>query len=175
VARVLSTKVVIPQPDTAVTELQEALRAAFELHYPWLLRLCTALSGRRDVAEDIAQEAFVRIAPRIEQLTDEEIGPYLRRVAINLWKNRVRRFVVERRHREHVPASQPGEVEGVDEHDAVWQALLTLPDRQRACVVLRYYESLSEREIARALGCSVGTVKSHTSRAMARLRKELEP
>jgi RNA polymerase sigma factor (sigma-70 family) len=61
----------------------------------------------------------------------------------------------------------------IEERDAVWQAILRLPARQRACLVLRYYEELTEQETADILRCSVGTVKSQTSRALSRLRREL--
>jgi RNA polymerase sigma-70 factor (sigma-E family) len=149
----------------------DSLRAAFEQHYTPLLRLCVALTGRREVAEDIVQDAFVRVAPRIARLQPAEVGPYLRRVAVNLWRNRLRRLRLERRHSGLRPVVQPAT--GLEERDEVWSALMRLPTGQRACVVLRYYEDLSERTVAEILHCSVGTVKSQTSRGLTRLGKEL--
>ena len=137
-----------------------------------MLRLCFLLTGRRDAAEDLAQEAFVRLAGKIDRLESEAIGPYVRRIAVNLWKNRLRRLAIELRHRgsEAPPRERAAPIEDRDE---LWTAVKRLPTRQRACVVLRYYEDLTERETADTLGCSIGTVKSQTSRALSRLRKEL--
>lgn len=153
-------------------EVREALRAAFEEHYAPLLRLCIALSGRVEVAEDIVQDAFVRVAPRVAGLRPDEVGPYLRRVVVNLWKDRLRRFATELKHLRQEPSPPAAATTGED-RDAMWRALLRLPTRQRACVVLRYYEDLSEREVAEVLSCSTGTVKSQTSRALSKLRREL--
>lgn len=125
---------------------------------PWL-RLCTALSGEKDVAEDIVQEAFVRVADKIASLRSDEIGPYLRRVVVNLWKNKLRRLGVEMRHRVSPRSDHLAEDE-IESRDAIWTALLRLSGRQRACLVLRFYEGLAEREVAEVLGCSVGTVGS---------------
>jgi RNA polymerase sigma-70 factor (sigma-E family) len=147
------------------------LRAAFEEHYTPLLRLCLALTGKRETAEDIVQDAFVRVAPKLSRLHGPEVGPYLRRVVLNVWRSRLRRLRLERRQgdvRLREPVSS-----GLEDRDEIWQALRRLPDRQRACVVLRYYEDLPERRVAEILRCSVGTVKSQTSRALARLREEL--
>jgi RNA polymerase sigma-70 factor (sigma-E family) len=152
--------------------VDEPLRAAFEEHYSAVVRFCVLLSGRRDVAEDLAQEAFVRLAPRIDRLEPAAVGPYVRRSAVNLWKNRLRRLALERRHEEKGP-SQPAARPAVEDRDELWSAVLRLPLRQRACLVLRYYEDLSEKETASTLGCSVGTVKSQTSKALAKLRREL--
>ena len=151
--------------------VDEPLRQAFEEHYVSVVRFCVLLSGRPDVAEDLAQESFVRLATKIEGLDVEKVGPYVRRIAVNLWKNRLRRAAVELRHRPRAedPVSSSS---GVEERDVVWTALKRLPVRQRACVVLRYYEDLPEKDVAATLGCSVGTVKSQTSKALARLRKE---
>ena len=149
------------------------MRLAFEQHYVQLLRLCILLSGRRDIAEDLVQEAFVRAATRVPGLEIEEVGPYLRRVAVNVWKNRLRRLALENRPRALRRDNQAPEQSSYDERDALWQAVKRLPKRQRACVVLRFWEDLTESEVAVLLGCSVGTVKSHTSRALARLRKEV--
>jgi RNA polymerase sigma-70 factor (sigma-E family) len=152
----------------------KAMRAAFEQHYVTLFKLSVALSGRREIAEDIVQDAFVAAAPRIGQLGSEEVGPYMRRVVVNLWKNRLRRLAVEIRHRRGIGAvgrSEP--TQSFEDRDEVWRALSRLPDRQRACVVLRHYMDLSEREVAEVLGCSLGTVKSQTARALTKLRREI--
>jgi RNA polymerase sigma-70 factor (sigma-E family) len=147
----------------------EELRRAFESHYEGLVRLGTLLSGRRELAEDLVQEAFMRAASTIHRLPDDEVRPYLRATVVNLWRNRLRRLALELRHREERPEQDLSPA--FEERDAMWQAICTLPTRQRACVVLRYYEDLTERETATVLGCSVGTVKSQTSRALSRLRR----
>lgn len=153
---------------------RDGLRRAFEQHYARLFRLCLLLSGHRERAEDVAQEAFVRAASRLETLPPDEAGPYLRTTALNVWRNRMRRRALERRTPwRSVSRTTDSPEADVDKREQLWPAVLRLPVRQRACVVLRYYEDLSERETARILGCSVGTVKSQTSRALTRLRREL--
>jgi RNA polymerase sigma-70 factor (sigma-E family) len=129
--------------------------------------MATLLTGRQEMAEDLVQDAFERAASRLDGLSQAKVRPYLRATVMNLWRNRLRRFAVERRYRE-----VPGQVVSppFEDRDELWEAICTLPDRQRACLVLRYYEDLSERDAAAVLGCSVGTVKSQTSRALARLR-----
>jgi RNA polymerase sigma-70 factor (sigma-E family) len=161
---------------TGVLPAQDRLRAAFEEHASSLLRLCLLLAARREEAEDIVQESFVRIAPRLDRLDQEVVWPYLRRVAINIWKNRIRRAMAEVRAgtREAEGAGYHSDDPGrIDERERVLHSLRGLPPRQRACVVLRYYADLSERETATLLACSVGTVKSQTSKALAKLREVL--
>lgn len=153
--------------------MQEAMRIAFERHYLSLLRLSVALTGRREAAEDLVQEAFVRSALRITQLGPDDVGPYLSRVVANLWKNRLRRLAVEARHL--LFTTQEAEsVPPLEERELLWRALMRLPIKQRACLVLRFYEDLAELDVAAVLGCSVGTVKSQTSRGLAKLRKAVK-
>jgi RNA polymerase sigma-70 factor (ECF subfamily) len=150
----------------------EPLRNAFDDHSARLLRLCVLLLGRREGAEDLMQDSFVRLASRVGGLDREAVWPYLRRIAVNLANDRFRRAALDLRVR---LATRPTELDHPDiglAHE-VWEAVRRLPLRQRACVVLRYYEDMTERDIAAALRCSPGTVKSATSRAMGRLRKEL--
>ena len=118
------------------------------------------------------QEAFVRAATALPRLSDEETGPYLRTVALNVWRNRLRRLLLERRIR--MPwLTMSHDEQSFEERDAMWRAMRRLPPRQRACLVLRYYEDLSERETATVLRCSIGTVKSLSSRGLERLRREM--
>jgi RNA polymerase sigma-70 factor (sigma-E family) len=151
----------------------DRLRLVFETSSVPLLRLCTLLTKRREDAEDLVQESFIRLAPKLEGLSDEMVWPYLRQIAINLWKNRLRRLALEIRVRAHRYVEAQSEGSAYEERDLVWAAVLELPPRQRACVVLRYYEDLNERVTAAVLGCSVGTVKSQTSKALGRLGEVL--
>ena len=151
----------------------DRLRLVFDRNGVALLRLCTLLTKRREDAEDLVQESFVRLAPKLHGLDDGAVWPYLRQIALNLWKNRLRRISLEIRARTHHSADVPPATGAFEEHDRIWSAVLGLPPRQRACVVLRYYEDLTERETAAVLGCSMGTVKSQSSKALARLGEVL--
>ncbi len=138
-------------------------------------RLAYLLVGDTDAAQDIAQEAFVRVGPRLRWLRDPEKARfYLRTTVINLcrahWRRRERersqQTVDQRRlvQADHGPR--------VDQRDEMVAALLKLPLRQRSALVLRFYEDLSEHQTAEILGCPVGTVKSSVSRALQTLREE---
>lgn len=163
----------MPDADRDAEGIQDTLRHAFETNYESLLKLSYLYSGRWEMAEDLAQEAFVRAAPKISGIPTAEVPLYLRRTLINLWKNRMRRAAVERRARARVQWLTEV-VTPITEPDlTLWNAVRSLPPRQRACVILRFHEDLSEQQVAKTLGCSVGTVKSSTSRALAKLRMEL--
>ena len=140
-------------------------------------RLGFLLTGDPELARDLAQEAFVRLVTRLAGLRKvEAVEAYLRRSIVNLARNHWRRLGRERAFlRQEGPAiarraaSQPD----VAAREALWEALSRLPYRQRAALVLRFYEDLSERRTAQALGCPVGTVKSLVSRGLGRLRSEM--
>jgi RNA polymerase sigma-70 factor (sigma-E family) len=155
--------------DQVAVVAKDALREAFERHYASLLRLSLLLTGSKEDAEDIVQESFARAANRIGQLEPEDRGRYMRTVVLNTWRTRHRRSRLEART--WLGFHQRREPEEVEERDALWRALQHLPTRQRACLVLRYFEDLPDREIGELLGCSVGTVKSQVSRGLRRLRQ----
>ncbi|MDP9203301.1 MAG: SigE family RNA polymerase sigma factor [Gemmatimonadota bacterium] len=151
----------------------EAWRLAFEGHYRAMLRLAVLLTGSREVAEDLVHDTFLRTADRMAALSPEDMWPYLRRSLINRWKNTRRRQSIERRLQSSSPQDPDVTGDAIDDRDMLWRAMRVLSPRQRACLILRYYEDLTERETADVLRCSVGSVKSHTSRGVARLRREV--
>ena len=138
-----------------------------------LLRLCVLLSGDRQVAEDIVHEAFVKVAQRIQEVPPERAGAYLRREVVNLWRNSVRGLIRERRARDRAAPASPGGALAYEDVEALRSAVSRFPRKQRVCIVLRYYEDPSDREVASLLGCSVGTVQSQASKALARLSEGL--
>ncbi len=147
----------------------------YQRHLPRAIALAYLLTGNSAVAEDLAQEAFLRAASRFPQIRDQNSFPaYLRRTVLNLWKNSLRR---QRREQAYLARQNPRtlEDEPVDlaARYAVRAALLRLSPRQRAAVVLRYYEDLPERQIAELLGCRPGTVKSLLARGLDSLRTDL--
>ena len=142
---------------------------------PGLLRFGYVLTGDAHRGEDLAQAALVSTYRRWKKLRHDEPYAYVRRAMVNghtsLW----------RRHRREAPlpagfdavagGTEPSRYDNVD---LVLRALRVLPARQRAVMILRYYDDLSEADIARTLGCSPGTVKSQASRALKALRRELD-
>lgn len=141
-----------------------------------LLRTAVLLTRDVGLAEDLVQTALAKtwFAWRRIEVTPEA---YTRRVLVNTYASWWRRKWNGEHPTEELP--EPGSGAGgndrpdshrVDDRTDLWAALARLPKRQRAIVVLRYYEDLSEQETAEAMGCSVGTVKSQASRALAKLR-----
>src|SRR5919198_1780813 len=146
-------------------------------HGPRAGRLAYVLTQDRHLAEDVAQEAFARLITRLPRLRDPDaVEAYLRRSVVNLCRKHWRRMARERSFiRREGPSTAAGAATQPDVagRDALQAALDRLPYRQRAALVLRFYEDLSERQTARALGCAVGTVKSLTFRDLRTLREEI--
>jgi RNA polymerase sigma-70 factor (sigma-E family) len=140
-------------------------------------RLAYLLTGDEQVAADIVQDSFVRLFGRFRELANPAAFPwYLRRTVVNLSRDRFRRLYAERkRDRRERSVRQEAAVNlpDVEQRAALVQALRALPHRQRAALVLRYYEDLSEYQTAEVLGCSVSAVKGLVSRGVDRLRERL--
>jgi RNA polymerase sigma-70 factor (sigma-E family) len=142
---------------------------------PALLRTAYLLTGSRADAEDLLQTALAKTYLAWDRVRERDaLDGYVRRVMVNTQTSFWRRRKVDERPVDVLPERGAGRdaAADLDLHDALWTALASLPKRQRAAVVLRYYEDLSEAETASVLGVSVGTVKSTTSRALAKLRED---
>lgn len=140
------------------------------LRSPSLLRTAFLLTGNRATAEDLLQTALAKSWRRWSQMSDHP-EPYVRTVLINTYLSWSRRSWTREQPSRDLPERPVEDRTGeVDEREAPWAAVQRLPRRQRAVVVLRYFEDLSETETARLLQVSVGTVKSQNSKALAALR-----
>jgi RNA polymerase sigma factor (sigma-70 family) len=154
-------------------ERMDRLEEAYARNAPAGLRLAYFLTGNREQAEDLVQDAFVRVGATLRHRRPiDDVDAYLRRTIVNLFNSSLRRRRVERRWLAqqqsvrplHPPAPDPAD------RDEIWRALQNLPDRQRAAVVLRFYEDLPEREAAAVLGCSQRALNSMVTRALQTLR-----
>jgi RNA polymerase sigma-70 factor (sigma-E family) len=136
-----------------------------------LLRTAYLLTRDRDLAEDLLQTALTRAWFGWSRINGEP-EPYVRKVLVNTYASWWRRKWRGEEPTETLPdgPSGHGTADGPETGHDLWTALGRLPRRQRAVVVLRYFEDLSEAETARLLDCSVGTVKSQASKALAKLR-----
>jgi RNA polymerase sigma factor (sigma-70 family) len=146
-----------PSPDLATLYLHQ--REA-------MVRLARLLTGSMIIAEEVVQEAFLRMHQ--QHSSPENPAGYLRTTVANISRSHMRRLRLERRvlAEDRVTFDDPV----IDE---TWAAVRKLPFRQRAVLALRFYEDLPEAEIARLLGCRPGTVKSSLHRGLAKLRDEL--
>jgi RNA polymerase sigma-70 factor (sigma-E family) len=157
--------------------VEEDPRIAFvRTEHPRLVGALALYCGDLDVAEEIAQEALARACRDWSTVsTLRSPGAWTHRVAVNLATSHFRRRAAERRARARHGPSDDGVGREADAADvlAVRTAVAALPRRQRAAVVLRYYADLPVSEVAEALGCAEGTVKSLTAKAVAALRREL--
>ncbi len=143
-----------------------------------LVRLARFFVDDRDAAEDLVQEAFIKLARSIHRVRNPDRVPaYLRSIVLNLARDHNRRGLVSLRHRmrmvDEVGPSSAEEWAVVDDQRRVIEALRELSQGQRNCLVLRYWMDLSNREIADTLGVSVNTVKTQLQRGMAGLESRL--
>ena len=157
--------------DRAVTEL-------YSLHYHMLVRLAALLVRDVPTAEDVVQDSFVAMHDGWQRLRDAGSAlAYLRQAVLNRSRSVLRHRAVAEKYPEKPSPDMPSAEHGALvqlERSAVIATLRELPGRQREAIVLRYYADLSEAEIAAVMGISCGAVKSHTARAMAALRADLE-
>jgi RNA polymerase sigma-70 factor (sigma-E family) len=141
---------------------------------PVLLRTAYLLTGDAHAAEDLVQTTLAKLYLAWDRIRDREhVDAYARRALVNEHRSTWRRPFKRREVVTDRPPERGFTEEYDDRHDALWAFVCSLPTRQRAVLVLRYYEELSEAETADALGISVGTVKSQASRALAALRERL--
>ncbi|MFI0424311.1 SigE family RNA polymerase sigma factor [Spongiactinospora sp. 9N601] len=153
----------------------DEFRAYVEARGPALLRTACRLTGNPMDAEDLLQSALAKTYLAWDRIQDRAaLDGYVRRAMVNINISWWRRRKLEEYPAEELP-EPPAAPHAGHEHayELLEQALDRLPERMRAAVVLRYYEDMTEPEIAKTLGISVGTVKSTVSRAMAKLRGEL--
>lgn len=172
---------------TITVEAEALVVALFAREAPSLVRLARLFVDDRDAAEDIVQEAFLRLARHAGRIRSPDRAPaYLRSIVLNLARDHNRRGMVSLRHfgpAAGVPAGHDDRVgDGVadeiarsEDHQRVLAAVRSLPRRQRDCITLRYFEELGIDAVAAALGLSANSVKTHLRRGFLALEKALGP
>jgi RNA polymerase sigma-70 factor (sigma-E family) len=152
------------------------LARLYEEHAPRAFRLAYLLTGDRNLAEDLVQDAFVKLIGRFADLRNpSSFDAYLRRTIVTLSYGLFRRRRTERAYlaREQGLVERRNEVlPEVERNDELWRQLQRIAPRQRAALVLRYYEDLSELQSADVLGCSLRTVKSLVTRGIQAMRDQ---
>lgn len=152
---------------------EEQFREFMVGRWPKLVRLAYGLTGDRGLAEDLAQTTLANVYAswsRVSRASNPDT--YTIRMLLNANNGRFRKRRVAEQPTEAAPESGTADpMAAVDQRTVLMSALMELAPRQRATVLLRYFEDLSEAQTAEVLGCSVGTVKSQTSNALARLRQ----
>ncbi|GIH91141.1 SigE family RNA polymerase sigma factor [Planobispora siamensis] len=151
---------------------RSAYDAFVAAHWQRLLRTAYLLTRDWAAAEDLVQTALMKVWQAWSRV-GEEPEAYVRKIIVNVHLSWWRRRWRQREISTGSPPDRGGTEDStgrIDEREVVWQALGRLPARQRAVVVLRFFEDMTELQTAETLGCSVGTVKSQTSKALARLR-----
>jgi RNA polymerase sigma-70 factor (sigma-E family) len=142
-----------------------------------LFRTAYLMVGDHQLAQDLLQEALVKTLMAWPRLRDrDDLEAYTRRIIVTTSISWRRRRSFHERPVEALPErSGPDAADVVVTHDAVVAALRAVPPRQRVAIVLRYYQDLTEKQTAEAMGCSVGAVKSQVSEGLRKLRESLGP
>jgi RNA polymerase sigma-70 factor (sigma-E family) len=161
---------------TTVPVASRDLPALYDQHYRSLVRLAGIYLGDVESAEEVVQDAFVKLLSGRYRVEPGKEGPYLRSMVLNGARSLLRKRQV-RRLKAPAPAGDAvaADVVGLErlERDRLVAAIRSLPHKQASVLMLRYYLDLSEAEIAETLGIAPGSVKSHAHRALAKLRSRL--
>lgn len=157
-------------------EVVEDREAFLRAQHVALSRVAYLLAGQDAAAQDLVQDTLVQVIVKWQTVSRASSpDAYVRRIMLNtLLAGRRRSWTRERPHAHLPDVLAADDLGSVDDRAMLAQALRTLPVRQRAAVVLRYYEDQTEAQTAAALGCSVGNVRSLTSRGLARLRADVQ-
>jgi RNA polymerase sigma factor (sigma-70 family) len=166
-------------PTVAAGEVDRLLVDLFEREGRSLVRLARLFVDDRNAAEDLVQEAFIRLARSAGRIRDEaKAAPYLRSIVLNLARDHNRRGLVSLRHRlplDDERAETEDRLVLEDDQRRIIDALRQLPHRQRDCLVLRYYQELGIDGIAETLGIGRNSVKTHLQRGLAAMESLLAP
>lgn len=158
-----------------MADREQRFRDFFEVESEPLRRFALFLTGDKEEAADLAQEAFARVYRSWRRIEGSDPRPYLRRTLVNLVRTAHRRRALRIRERQTAGAAvNAAQTQRVEDWMQLADALRTLPPVKRAVVILRFYEDLPEAEIARILDRPLGTIKSDLHRALAKLRPLLE-
>lgn len=164
-------------PAVVATDADDFVETMYREHGPGLVRMVRLFVDDRNAAEDLVQEAFIRLARSAHKIQDDrKAAAYLRSIVLNLARDHNRRGLVSLRHRlplDDRQATVEDQVVLAEEHQDVVDALRTLPRRQRDCLILRYYDELSIDDIAETLAISRNSVKTHLTRGMNALENRL--
>ena len=166
--------------ETEATEAGALVVRLFAQEGPALVRLARIFTDDRNAAEDLVQEAFIRLYRSAHRIRDpDKAAPYLRSIVLNLARDHNRRGLMSLRHQDALvadvdPEALDDRVVRTESQARVVAAINELPIRQRDCLVLRFYMELSEREIAETLSISANSVKTHCRRGMVALQGRLE-
>ncbi|MBU7598054.1 SigE family RNA polymerase sigma factor [Streptomyces sp. P38-E01] len=157
------------------TDTEDDFRSFVTSRWPRMVRTAYLLTGHHQDAEDLVQTALVKAYTRWSRVREsQDPDAYVWRIMINTNIDRLRRLRLREWLTHFLPdTAGPDSTDQLAERGVVLAALRQLPPRQRATVVLRYLEDRSESEVAALLGTHVGTVRSQTAKALARLRREL--
>jgi RNA polymerase sigma-70 factor (sigma-E family) len=162
------------QENVLVTDAEGGrLAELYTSHAAEAIRLAYMLTGDRVLAEDLVQDAFVKLAGRLVHLRDPDaFDAYLRRTVVNLANSYFRRKRVERAYlrRSVLEPARSADAPDTGRAEELWNGLQQLPARQRTAIVLRIYEDLPEQRVAEILGCRPGTVRSLVSRGLVGMR-----
>lgn len=161
-----------------ITDAAASLTELYTTHYSTLVGLARVLLRDHGAAEEVVQEAFIRVGASWRGIRDpDRAAAYLRSAVLNQARSRLRRSSVAEERAASAGERPPSQDFGdpaeralaADERERWLQAIRSLPARQRECVVLRYYLDLSEAEMAKTLRISTGSIKTHLSRGLAAL------
>lgn len=179
VERIPATAESVPAATGAAVDVDSFVESMYREHGRGLVHMVRLFVDDRNAAEDLVQEAFIRLARSAHKIEDpRKAAAYLRSIVLNLARDENRRGLVSLRHRlplDDTEASVEDTVVIAEDHQQIVDALRELPSRQRDCLILRYYDELGIDDIAETLGISRNSVKSHLTRGMRALERLVSP